>query len=255
MKGKVLIIFVSCLTIFCLIACKQKSIPPSKIKSAQKFANEAVRTIKTIFNSSLEYRQDFGEDPNDIQDLIKSKHLVIDERISKDWTFSIVGQRHITQIIAVSTKKMPFGQEKIISFSPQTGKFSGWFSNYQKSEEDFSDEAQRSIIFIHNAIKMYHQDYSEDPHVLEELLELEYLEIVEWVLKDWKFSFVGSKPITGITAVSTFVMSYGEYLTINFDLTSEEFSGWIFPESVTDDSLKLKVSIPIQYVQGARARD
>ena len=78
---------------------------------------------------------------------------------------------------------------------------------------------------IYNAVKMYRQDYGEDPSSVEELLELAYLEIAPPVRLWWEFEFTGSNPITAISAVSTGQMALGAGKCISFNTQTGMFEG------------------------------
>jgi type II secretion system protein G len=94
--------------------------------------------------------------------------------------------------------------------------------------------AQATIGAIYNSVKMYRQDYGEDPTSLEELQELEYLTIDEGTERQWTFTLIGSNPVTQIEAVSTAEMKGGAGHVVLFDVETGRFTGYGLP---TDDDI------------------
>lgn len=94
-----------------------------------------------------------------------------------------------------------------------------------------ASDAQAAIGAIYNATKMQNQDLGKTPKSIHELIENKYLVMEEKLLKEWKFSLVGSNPITQIKAVSTSEMVEGTGHTIVYDIQTGRFSGWGIPES------------------------
>lgn len=87
-------------------------------------------------------------------------------------------------------------------------------------------DAQASIGAIYNAKKMYFQDNFEEPKSVKELVELGYLALDEETAKQWRFSFIGSDPITQIEAVSTSKMKGGPGHVVLFDIQTGRFMGY-----------------------------
>lgn len=92
-----------------------------------------------------------------------------------------------------------------------------------------ASDAQATIGAIYNSVKMFRQDYGEDPSSVEELQEQEYLEIDEGTLRQWSFSLIGSNPITQIEAVSTAEMKGGAGHVVLFDVETGRFTGYGLP--------------------------
>ncbi len=248
MKDRVVSICIYLFILVCLTSCTEKSTSSPEVNPEQEIADEVAKTIISIFNGSMMYHQDYGEDPPDVSELITLEYLTVDEMLISQWDFSFDRVNPLTGITAESKIEMPYGEGRVIKLCCQTGKFSGWFSDCPKPETDFAGEAHRSIKALHNAILMYRQDYSEDPLEIErDLLDLEYLEIVEWVLNEWEFSFEGSDSITGIRAISTPLMDYGEGKEITFSLQTGRFSGWFSDNAKTEkdfsDEAKLAITM------------
>ncbi|MBT7788514.1 MAG: hypothetical protein HN757_06505 [Calditrichaeota bacterium] len=251
MKSRIALICTSVLILMFSVSCTEKSTELSQGSSEQEIADEAVNAIILIFNGSLMYRQDYSEDPLEVSELDTLDYFVIDEQTSKHWNFSLIGRDPITGIAALSKTEMPYGGGKLISFNPETGKYSGWFSDHPKSEREFAGEAQRAFPAISRALKMYSQDYGENPAGgVEDLFRLEYLRVVEWVLNDWKFSLEGSETITTINAVSTQVMDYGEGKLITFNLQTGRYSGWFSANAKTEKDFSDEAILIIQYLRG-----
>ncbi len=97
-----------------------------------------------------------------------------------------------------------------------------------------ASDAQATIGAIYNAVKMFRQDYGEDPTSVEELQELEYLEIDEGTLRQWAFSLIGQDPVTQIEAVSTSEMKGGAGHVVLFDVQTGRFTGYGLP---TDEDI------------------
>ena len=97
-----------------------------------------------------------------------------------------------------------------------------------------ASDAQASIGAVYNSVKMYLQDYGEDPTSVEELQELEYLEMDEGTLRQWSFALIGSNPVTQIEAISTAEMKGGAGHVVLFDVQTGRFTGYGLP---TDEDL------------------
>lgn len=97
-----------------------------------------------------------------------------------------------------------------------------------------ASDAQATVGAIYNSVKMYRQDFGEDPASVEMLQELEYLTIDEGTLRQWSFSLIGNNPITQIEAVSTAEMKGGAGHVVLFDVQTGRFTGYGLP---TDDSI------------------
>jgi len=70
-------------------------------------------------------------------------------------------------------------------------------------------QARLVILDILGALRMYNQDYDEDPWSVAELIELHYLVLDEDIEREWSFTFIGRNPICQIEAVSTSIFHYG----------------------------------------------
>jgi prepilin-type N-terminal cleavage/methylation domain-containing protein len=97
-----------------------------------------------------------------------------------------------------------------------------------------ASDAQATVGAIYNAVKMFRQDYGEDPSSVEELQEQEYLEIDEGTLRQWTFTLIGANPVTQIEAVSTAEMKGGAGHVVLFDVVTGRFTGYGLP---TDEDL------------------
>ena len=92
-----------------------------------------------------------------------------------------------------------------------------------------ASDAQSTIGALYNSVKMYRQDFGEDPTSVEELLELEYLEIDEGTLRQWSFTLIGANPVTQIEAVSTAEMKGGAGHVVLYDVETAKFTGYGLP--------------------------
>ncbi|NQU06300.1 MAG: T9SS type A sorting domain-containing protein [Calditrichaeota bacterium] len=92
-----------------------------------------------------------------------------------------------------------------------------------------SVQAMDVIREVYTAMLMYRQDVDEEPRTVEELIEREYLEIPDSVMRKWDFSLVGRNPITLIEAVSTDEMPDGEGHEIIYDIETGRFEGYGTP--------------------------
>ena len=254
MVRRIVWIFSFLIIMFCTTSCTdpEKPTEASQSSSEQEIADEAVKSIILIFNGARQYRQDYSEDPLDVSELDTLEYSVIDEQTRNHWDFSLIGRNPITGIVAVSKTEMPYGEGKIVSFSLQTGKFSGWFSDDPKSESEFAGEAQRAIPAFYNALNMYSRDFGENPEGgVDDLFRLEYLRVVEWVLNDWEFSFEGDDTLTAINAISTPVMDYGAGKLITFNLQTGRYSGWLSNNVKTEKDFSFEAQLSISNLHNA----
>jgi type II secretion system protein G len=97
-----------------------------------------------------------------------------------------------------------------------------------------ASDAQSTIGAIYNSVKMYRQDYGEDPTSVEELQEGEYLTIDEGTERQWTFTLIGANPVTQIEGVSTAEMKGGAGHVVLFDVETGRFTGYGLP---TDDDI------------------
>jgi len=97
-----------------------------------------------------------------------------------------------------------------------------------------ASDAQATIGAIYNSVKMFKQDYGDDPSSVEQLQEQQYLTIDEGTLRQWGFTLIGANPITQIEAVSSAEMKGGAGHTVLFDVATGRFTGYGLP---TDESL------------------
>jgi len=89
-------------------------------------ASDAQATIGAIYNSVKMYRQDYGEDPNSVEQLQELEYLEIDEGTERQWTFSLIGANPVNQIEGISTAEMKGGAGHVVLFDVQTGRFTGY---------------------------------------------------------------------------------------------------------------------------------
>jgi prepilin-type N-terminal cleavage/methylation domain-containing protein len=97
-----------------------------------------------------------------------------------------------------------------------------------------ASDAQATIGAIYNSVKMYRQDFGNDPSSVEELQEKEYLTIDDGTLRQWSFTLIGSNPITQIEGVSSAEMKGGAGHMVLFEVETGRFTGYGLP---TDDSM------------------
>ena len=92
-----------------------------------------------------------------------------------------------------------------------------------------ASDAQATIGAIYNSVKMYLQDYGEDPTSVEELEELEYLELDEGTVRQWSFTLIGANPVSQIEGISTSEMKGGAGHVVLFDVETGKFTGYGLP--------------------------
>jgi len=92
-----------------------------------------------------------------------------------------------------------------------------------------ASDAQATIGAIYNSVKMYRQDFGEDPTTVELLSELQYLTIDEGTLRQWSFTLMGSPDVSQIEAVSTAEMKGGAGHTVLFEVMTGRFTGYGLP--------------------------
>ena len=96
-----------------------------------------------------------------------------------------------------------------------------------------ASDAQATIGAVYNSVKMYRQDYGDDPGAIEQLEEQEYLEIDEGTSRQWTISLIGN-PVTQIEAISTAEMKGGAGHVVLYDVQTGRFTGYGLP---TDEDL------------------
>jgi len=189
-------------------------------------AMTAIGAIRGIIRAVELYRRDYGEDPLNVRVLVELQYLVIPDSVLNKWHFSLIGNP-IVQFEAVSTAEMPYGADHVVLFDYSTGRYSGFATPWGDPQEPA--QVQEALGAIYNAVRMYRQDFGEDPASVEELLELEYLTIPAYLLRKWTFNLIGANPISQIEAVSTDEMIDGGGHVILFDVWSGLFSGFRIP--------------------------
>jgi len=105
------------ITIFLLVSVTGCDLGRSRGSDAQP-------TIGAIYNSTKMYRQDFGEDPQSVDQLVELGYIELSKDVLEQWTFRLVGSNPIKKIEAVSTEKGKDGAGHIIAFDIQTGPIS-----------------------------------------------------------------------------------------------------------------------------------
>jgi len=109
-------------------------------------ASAASETIGAIYNAVKMYRQDLGEDPSSVEELLDLHYLEIDEEIQRQWNFTLIGSNPITQIEAVSTFDMPGGRGHQIIFDVETGRFSGYGMSDDEAPFELDEEEAHTFL-------------------------------------------------------------------------------------------------------------
>lgn len=195
----------------------------------------------------------------------------------------------VDRIFCVSTELMAEGADNKITYTLSTASYSGYGLNYlypglyplliermidgailftegelwnpAEVEQRFKiirqvNWAGATIGAFYNAVKMYRQDYGEDPVSRRELTEQEYVEIPAPVDLWWEFHWQGINPITHIHAVSTELMAGGAGDTLSYNIETGEFEGPLTKYlSPWVQTFVIVGPLYIQYVPGARASD
>ena len=86
-------------------------------------------TISNIYNASRIYYQNLGKWPSNINNLHRAGRLRLKKSIKSNWIFVLELQNKEGTITAISTKKMPGGEDKIIIFDVVSRKFTGYGSS------------------------------------------------------------------------------------------------------------------------------
>jgi len=100
----------------------------------------------------------------------------------------------------------------------------------EKRQAARSLKAQARIAEIYEAVKEYHKDRGYDPRSVEQLTDALYLEVNLRIVEIWKFEFSGVDSIAKIYAISTDKMKDGENKIVTFEVETEKFSGYGFPD-------------------------
>jgi len=88
-------------------------------------ASEAKNAISRIEASASIYFSDHGEWPDDVETMEQEGLLEVAEATKRKWSFQLIGNPP-TQITATSTAEMRGGEGKIVTYSVEEGKFSGY---------------------------------------------------------------------------------------------------------------------------------
>ena len=82
--------------------------------------------IIDIHNAAIRYRQDNGNDPASVEELIRDGYLVIDRGVLERWSFTLIGSNPIVMIEAVSTAVMQGGAGHVIIYDIMSNSFAGY---------------------------------------------------------------------------------------------------------------------------------
>ena len=93
--------------------------------------------ILAIFEGCKSYRQQYGEDPSSVEELIDLDLLRISEDLARQWSFTLIGQDPISQIEAVSTGEFHRGAGHVVMLDIGTDTFNG-FGFYNNVDNDYS---------------------------------------------------------------------------------------------------------------------
>ena len=113
--------------IVAILAAVAFPIYQSYVKSA--YASDAQATIGAIMNASKMYFQDTGMYPSEVTADLEPKYIQIDKGTSNSWEFTLEGggtDQPPATITATSTDLMKQGAGKVVTFTVETGRFSGF---------------------------------------------------------------------------------------------------------------------------------
>lgn len=189
-------------------------------------ARSVMSAIGDIRDACRMYWIDFGEYPTSVVELIELGYVRIPDAVARNWHFDLIGQSPISQIEAVSTDQMPDGAGHLIIYDLQTGRFDGYGTPWGDPIEP--RRVQETLGALHNAARLFRQDFGSDPVSVEVLIELEYIYIPIDLLRKWIFVLVGN-PLRLVEAQSTaeFIDGAGRIMVLN--IQSGEFSGYGIP--------------------------
>jgi len=191
---------------------------------------EALRVMDAIYEVPIaieEFNLDHGEDAISFDELIDQDYLRLPESVTINWDFVLIGSNPVTQIEAISTVEMPFGEGELILFDISHCMFWGFAIPMGDPREPLSVIA--AIRDLDSAISQYIEDHGDEPISALTLIEEGYVDIPTWILRNWSFSMIGENPIRGIEAISLLGMPDGQGLAIQYDLSTEQFSGHRIP--------------------------
>lgn len=175
------------------------------------------------------------------------------------WNFRLIrDQDRVLQFYCISREAMIDGSGHQISYNLATGRYSGYRIDMidkrlypllleyfidptflltpgkEWNQEDFETHmlacrqvnwAASSMGAIYNAVKMYRQDYGEEPPNVQELIDLYYVVLSPPVLLWWDFTLVGENPILAIEAISSDQMALGAGRSFRFNTQTGRFEG------------------------------
>ncbi len=113
---------IAVLVIITILASIGVPVYMEQVKSAR--AADAQAAIGAIRTAAKMYQQKYGRIPKDIQELENRNFLQIEQSTKRNWTFKF--DNELTKITAVSTEDMPGGGGHEISYSSETGNWSGY---------------------------------------------------------------------------------------------------------------------------------
>jgi len=82
--------------------------------------------LDVIYGAIKAYRQDRGEDPTAVEEMVEIGYLSWPDTVSTQWLFSFIGRDPITQIEGVTVAAHPAGAGHVIRYDIQTARHSGW---------------------------------------------------------------------------------------------------------------------------------
>lgn len=100
--------------------------PSWRIEVIQPVAAEARAAIRQIYNATGCYFQDYGEEPETIEELQDLGYLELDEEILRQWNFLWEERNPIWYIVGLSTDRMPGGAGHFVILNLETGRFGGY---------------------------------------------------------------------------------------------------------------------------------
>lgn len=201
-------------------------------------AMNAIRHIETAIHFFL---QDFGVEAEvpSFEELVEFEYIIPDSTF-ESWNFRLIGSSPPSEIEALSNENMPYGADQSIQFDLQAGKFSGFAVPFHDPQRPL--HAQEFLGHLWNAVRMYRQDYHEDPFSVEQLLELEYAYFYrEYVSHDFDFELIfvdntlvelratATQNFEQPGAIISFNISTGEFS--GYRLPYEEFYDWLYIQS------------------------
>ena len=109
-----------------VLQCNIISPDPTHFGVYLPVAIQVQNTMLRIYAAVQIYHNDFGYDPESVEQLLEMEYLGIEQTVLEQWSFYLIGANPVMQIEAISTAQMPGGAGHTILFDIWTNQFVGY---------------------------------------------------------------------------------------------------------------------------------